>query len=92
MNWMRVIANRFALMDFRLRRAEFYRDFAEMYQRNEAMVTFLEGEIANAQVTRQRSRARARCASCCIDTRTASTPAGCRICSKVWCRAPMRCC
>ena len=48
-----------ALSDFRLARAEFYRDFAEMYQRNEAMVSFLEGEIANAGLTRQRSRARA---------------------------------
>jgi type II secretory pathway component PulF len=59
MNWMRAIARWFALMEFRLRRAEFYRDFAEMYQRNEAMVSFLEGEIANANLTRQRSRARA---------------------------------
>ena len=48
-----------ALSDFRSHRAEFYRDFAEMYQRNEAMVSFLEGEIANASLTRQRSRARA---------------------------------
>lgn len=48
-----------ALADFRRMRAEFYRDFAEMYQRNEAMVSFLEGEIANAGLTRQRSRARA---------------------------------
>jgi len=48
-----------ALADFRQGRAEFYRDFAEMYQRNEAMVNFLEGEIANAVLTRQRSRARA---------------------------------
>jgi type II secretory pathway component PulF len=48
-----------ALSDFRLARAEFYRDFAEMYQRNEAMVSFLEGEIANSGLTRQRSRARA---------------------------------
>jgi len=48
-----------ALSDFRRARAEFYRDFAEMYQRNEAMVSFLEGEIANASLTRQRSRARA---------------------------------
>jgi type II secretory pathway component PulF len=48
-----------ALLDFRRARAEFYRDFAEMYQRNEAMVSFLEGEIANAGLTRQRSRARA---------------------------------
>ena len=48
-----------ALSEFRSHRAEFYRDFAEMYQRNEAMVSFLEGEIANASLTRQRSRARA---------------------------------
>ena len=48
-----------ALAEFRSARAEFYRDFAEMYQRNEAMVSFLEGEIANASLTRQRSRARA---------------------------------
>jgi len=51
--------DRIALADFRQGRAEFYRDFAEMYQRNEAMVSFLEGEIANAGLTRQRSRARA---------------------------------
>ncbi len=49
----------FALFEFRANRAEFYRDFAEMYRRNEAMVSFLEGEIANSQLTRQRSRARA---------------------------------
>jgi type II secretory pathway component PulF len=55
----RAIANWLALLDFRSARAEFYRDFAEMYQRNEAMVSFLEGELANAQLTRQRSRARA---------------------------------
>jgi type II secretory pathway component PulF len=56
---VRAIANWLALLDFRSARAEFYRDFAEMYQRNEAMVSFLEGEIANAQLTRQRSRVRA---------------------------------
>ena len=56
--WRRLI-DWVALADFRLARAEFYRDFAEMYQRNEAMVSFLEGEIANAGLTRQRSRARA---------------------------------
>ena len=55
----RAIIDWVALSDFRLARAEFYRDFAEMYQRNEAMVSFLEGEIANAGLTRQRSRARA---------------------------------
>ena len=58
MTSMRALANWFALFDFRADRAEFYRDFAEMYQRNEAMVSFLEGEIANANLTRQRSRAR----------------------------------
>ena len=59
MNSLRAFANLIALIEFRLGRAEFYRDFAEMYQRNEAMVSFLEGEIANASLTRQRSRARA---------------------------------
>jgi type II secretory pathway component PulF len=48
-----------ALFEFRSRRAEFYRDFAEMYARNEAMVSFLEGEIANSHFTGQASRARA---------------------------------
>ena len=46
------------LTEFRSRRAEFYRDLAEMYRRSEAMVAFLEGEIANAQLTGQASRAR----------------------------------
>lgn len=59
MSSMNALADRLALTDFRSTRAEFYRDFAEMYQRNEAMVSFLEGEIANAALTRQRSRARA---------------------------------
>ncbi|MEO5687388.1 MAG: hypothetical protein ABIR54_08495 [Burkholderiaceae bacterium] len=59
MNSLRSLASMVALFDFRSARAEFYRDFAEMYQRNEAMVSFLEGEIANASLTRQRSRARA---------------------------------
>ena len=59
MSLARVMVSWVALADFRLARAEFYRDFAEMYQRNEAMVSFLEGEIANASLTRQRSRARA---------------------------------
>ena len=59
MTALRALANWISLMDFRGARAEFYRDFAEMYQRNEAMVSFLEGEIANATLTRQRSRARA---------------------------------
>jgi len=59
MSLARDVVSWVALADFRLARAEFYRDFAEMYQRNEAMVSFLEGEIANAGLTRQRSRARA---------------------------------
>ncbi len=59
MSGLRRIASWLALFDFRSARAEFYRDFAEMYQRNEAMVSFLEGEIANASLTRQSSRARA---------------------------------
>jgi type II secretory pathway component PulF len=59
MTSMHRIADWFALLDFRGTRAEFYRDFAEMFQRNEALVSFLEGEIANAALTRQRSRARA---------------------------------
>lgn len=59
MNLPHALANRLALIDFRAARAEFYRDFAEMYERNEALVSFLEGEIANATLTRQRSRARA---------------------------------
>ena len=59
MRSMRTFVDWFALADFRSERAEFYRDFAEMYQRNEALVNFLEGEIANANLTRQRSRARA---------------------------------
>lgn len=59
MRSMRALVDAIALADFRAARAEFYRDFAEMYQRNEALVSFLEGEIANANLTRQRSRARA---------------------------------
>ena len=59
MNALRRVVDRIALVEFRAGRAEFYRDFAEMYQRSEAMVSFLEGEIANATLTRQRSRARA---------------------------------
>ena len=59
MSTMRSLVNWATLIDFRSTRAEFYRDFAEMYQRNEAMVSFLEGEIANASLTRRRSRARA---------------------------------
>jgi type II secretory pathway component PulF len=40
-------------------RAELYRDLAEMFRRNEALVSFLEGEIANADLARQRARKRA---------------------------------
>src|SRR4051812_16621589 len=53
------MGRRLALTQFRRARAEFYRDLAEMYQRHEALLGFLEGEIANAQLTQQRSRARA---------------------------------
>jgi type II secretory pathway component PulF len=59
MSSARAFVDGVALFDFRAARAEFYRDFAEMFQRNEALVSFLEGEIANATLTRQRSRARA---------------------------------
>jgi type II secretory pathway component PulF len=55
----RALVDWVALFDFRATRAEFYRDFAEMFHRNEALVSFLEGEIANATLTRQRSRSRA---------------------------------
>ena len=56
---LRMLLRRIALLDFRARRAEFYRDFAEMYRRGEAMVAFLEGEMQNAHLTRDASRARA---------------------------------
>ena len=44
---------------FRPQRAEFYRDLADMFRRNESMMGFFEGEIANAVRTRQRARAAA---------------------------------
>lgn len=47
------------LQPFRLDRAEFYSDLAEMFARGESMLGFLEGELANARLTRQRSRAAA---------------------------------
>ncbi|MEY4564610.1 MAG: hypothetical protein RLZZ618_3887 [Pseudomonadota bacterium] len=47
------------LLNFRLKRAEFYRDMSEMFRRNEALMSFFEGEIANAVRTRQGSRAAA---------------------------------
>jgi type II secretory pathway component PulF len=56
---LRTLGRCFALWSFRSRRAEFYRDFAEMYRRGEAMVAFLEGEIDNARLTRDAGRARA---------------------------------
>ena len=56
MNW-RVFLRCLDLLVFRLGRAEFYRDFAEMFRRHESMMSFFEGEIANAIRTRQRSRA-----------------------------------
>lgn len=56
---LRALTRWLQLLDFRLARASFYRDLAEMYRRNESMLTFLEGEIDNARRTRQSSRARA---------------------------------
>jgi len=47
------------LHDFRAHRAEFYRDLAEMFRRNEALIGFLEGEIANSQLSSALSRRRA---------------------------------
>lgn len=44
------------LFTFRLQRADFYRDLAEMFRRSEPLLSFLEGEIANAHQTRQRSK------------------------------------
>lgn len=44
---------------FRPQRAEFYRDFADMFRRNESMMAFFEGEIANSVRTRQHARAAA---------------------------------
>lgn len=55
----RAVLRWFELLDFRLRRAEFYRDLAEMYTRGESMLSFLEGELNNALITKQHSRAAA---------------------------------
>lgn len=44
------------LLTFRLQRADFYRDLAEMFRRSEPLLSFLEGEIANAHQTHQRSK------------------------------------
>ena len=52
----RAVLRPFRLWCFRSRRAEFYRDLAEMFQRNESLMAFLEGEIANAVRTRQAPR------------------------------------
>jgi type II secretory pathway component PulF len=49
----------FKLQPFRLDRAEFYSDLAEMFARGESMLGFLEGELANAKLTGQHSRAAA---------------------------------
>ena len=56
---LRVALRWFELLDFRLKRAEFYRDLAEMYTRGESMLSFLEGELHNALITKQHSRATA---------------------------------
>lgn len=52
LNWMQ-------LSGFRSKRADFYRDLAEMYERSEPQIAFLEGEIANSMRVRDRSRVRA---------------------------------
>ena len=59
MSLLQALLRWLTLFEFRAGRAEFYRDFAEMYRRSEALVSFLEGEIANSQLTRQRSRSAA---------------------------------
>jgi len=56
MSRTRGLFRRARLWSFRARRAEFYRDVAEMYRRNESLMGFLEGEIANSVRTRQASR------------------------------------
>jgi hypothetical protein len=51
------LEHRLKLLPFQAKRAEFYQDFAEMFRRNEAMMSFLEGEIHNSMRTGQASRA-----------------------------------
>lgn len=55
----RQLLRRFWIWTFRFQRAEFYRDFADMFRRNEAMMAFFEGEIRNSSQTGQRARAAA---------------------------------
>lgn len=56
MNLMRSLSHGFLCFDFNQRRAEFYRDLAEMYRRGEPLLVFLEGELFNARLTRDSSR------------------------------------
>lgn len=56
---MRQSLRRWWLLLFRLQRASLYRDLAEMFRRNDAMMGFLEGEIASSLRTGQRARAAA---------------------------------
>lgn len=56
---IKAIKRWFQLLDFNLQRAEFYGDLAEMYDRGESMLAFLEGEITNAVRTGMSSRAAA---------------------------------
>ena len=58
MNFRRFV-QRIWLWLFHPKRAEFYRDLADMFQRHEPMMAFFEGEIGNAVRTRQRARAAA---------------------------------
>jgi type II secretory pathway component PulF len=54
---LRWLLQRIWVWVFRPQRAEFYRDLADMFRRNEPMMGFFEGEIANATRTGQRARA-----------------------------------
>lgn len=53
MNPLRIVTNAVNRLVFQAHRAEFYRDFAEMYRRSEPVLSWLDGEIANSQRTRQ---------------------------------------
>lgn len=55
LNWLGVV-KRLTLWWFRCQRADFYRDLAEMFRRAEPLLGFLEGEIANAHRTGERSK------------------------------------
>lgn len=56
MDFLRVLRIGIHRFEFNQRRAEFYRDLAEMYRRSEPLLVFLEGELFNARLTRDGSR------------------------------------